>query len=406
MALGVQVYGKKPVTKAPVGSFFKTPMNKPMGGTEPEPPDSTGSNTGTGTGGYSTVVIDSSGGNNGYYAYLAALKKIQADQEAAGASVNRATSGAQYQADYLTGLLNQGIPSNLTGLLDQQRIDSNKYINNQYDTAMQQLANSYTGQGGTVANPTATSALGLTNTGYGALQSYLQQHPSTAYTNPANRATAGTVSNDLAQYMQAQGVGTDRANPGLVAANTALQGGAANYNALLGVLGANANANQESRLSEQQMAQTLAQAQLGAQNQQQQGLLNQQQQAALAQIVSEQASNRLNLEREATSRNQTVQDALAAILGTGYITPQQINPTTITGAAPTNTITQSEPAVKYVPPIQAPVAKTPIEQLAAIPVKSTNTALINKIDNFVTANPNASLAAIKKKFPSLAANIK
>ena len=403
MALGVQVYGKKPVgNKAPVSSFFKGA--KPAY-EEPPVPDTTGSNTGTGTGGYSTVVIDSSGGNNGYYAYLAALKKIQADQEAAGAGVNRATSGAQYQADYLTGLLNQGIPSNLTGLLDQQRIDSNKYINSQYDTAMQQLANSYTGQGGTVANPTATSALGLTNTGYGALQSYLQNNAPTAYAG-ATRATPGAVSNDLAAYMQAQGVGTDRANPGLVAANTALQGGAANYNALLGVLGANSAAGQESRLSEQQMAQTLAQAQLGAQNQQQQGLLNQQQQAALAQIVSEQASNRLNLEREATSRNQTVQDALAAILGTGYITPQQINPTTITGAAPTNTITQSEPAVKYAPPIQAPVAKTPIEQLAAIPVKSTNTALINKIDNFVTANPNASLAAIKKKFPSLAANIK
>ena len=400
MALGVQVYGKKPVTKAPVGSFFKTPMNKP---TEEEPviPNTTG--TDGANGGFSTVVIDTSGGNNGYYAYKSALEKIAADQAAALAATNRATSGAQYQADYLTGLLNQGIPSNLTGLLDQQRIDSNKYINSQYDTAMQQLANSYTGQGGTVANPTATSALGLTNTGYGALQSYLQNNAPTAYAG-ATRATPGAVSNDLAAYMQAQGVGTDRANPGLVAANTALQGGAANYNNLLGVLGANSAAGQESRLAEQQMSQTLAQAQLGAQNQQQQGLLNQQQQAALAQIVSEQAANRLNLERESTARNQTIQDALATLLGSGYINPGQINPTTITGTAPTNTITQSQPTVTIPPPVVT--QKTPVQQLAAIPVKSSNTALINKIESFVTANPDATAAQVKKKFPDLGKKIK
>jgi DNA-binding TFAR19-related protein (PDSD5 family) len=386
MALGVQVYGKKPVTKAPVGSFFST---KVAG--EFDPTD--GSTIPT-----TSTDDSSSGSNSGAYSYASALAKIAADQAAAVAATNRATSGAQYQADYLTGLLNQGIPSNLTGLLDQQRIDSNKYINSQYDTAMQQLANSYTGQGGTVANPTATSALGLTNTGYGALQSYLQNNAPTAYTN-APRATPGAVSNDLAAYMQAQGVGTDRANPGLVAANTALQGGAANYNALLGVLGANSAAGQESRLSEQQMAQTLAQAQLGAQNQQQQGLLNQQQQAALAQIVSEQAANRLNLERESTSRNQTVQDALATLLGSGYINPQQINPTTITGAAPTNTITQSVPKVIAPPP-------TPIQQLAAVPVKKTNTALNKRIESFVAANPNATAAQVKKKFPALGKNIK
>lgn len=386
MALGVQVYGKKPVvTKAPAKSFFQANEFDPTeGGTTKV-----------------TSTDDSGSGSSGIYSYKAALAKIAADQAAAIAATTRATTGAQNQANYLTGMLNQGIPSNLTGLLDQQRIDSNKYINSQYDTAMQQLANSYTGQGGTVVNPTATSALGLTNTGYGALQSYLQKNAPTAYAD-ATRATPGAVSNDLAAYMQAQGVGTDRANPGLVAANTALQGGAANYNALLGVLGANSAAGQESRLSEQQMAQTLAQAQLGAQNQQQQGSLNQQQQAALAQIVSEQATNRLNLERESTARNQTIQDALAALFGAGYINPGQITPTTITGTAPTNIITESKPEI-VVPP---PVAKTPIQQLAAIPVKSSNTALINKIENFVTANPNATAAQIKKKFPDLGKNIK
>ena len=390
MALGVQVYGKKPVTKAPVKSFFSTKVAGEFDPTE-------------GSGITTTSTDTSGGGSSGIYSYKAALEKIAADQAAAVAATTRATTGAQNQADYLTGLLNQGVPSNLTGILDQQRIDSNKYINSQYDTAMQQLANSYTGQGGTVANPTATSALGLTNTGYGALQSYLQNNAPTAYAG-ATRATPGAVSNDLAAYMQAQGVGTDRANPGLVAANTALQGGAANYNALLGVLGANSAAGQESRLAEQQMSQTLAQAQLGAQNQQQQGLLNQQQQAALAQIVSEQAANRLNLERESTARNQTIQDALATLLGSGYINPGQINPTTITGTAPTNTITQSVPKVIVPPPVVT--QKTPVQQLAAIPVKSSNTALINKIESFVTANPKATAAQVKKKFPDLGKKIK
>jgi hypothetical protein len=136
------------------------------------------------------------------------------------------------------------------------------------------------------------------------------------------------------------------------------------------------------------------------------GGLQQQQLQALAELQANIFGQQLTAEQQAASRNQTVQDALAALLGTGYITPQQINPTTITGAAPNNTITQSEPTIKYTPPIQAPVAKTPIQQLAAIPVKASNTALNTKIDNFITANPNATAAQIKKKFPDLGKKIK
>jgi hypothetical protein len=174
----------------------------------------------------------------------------------------------------------------------------------------------------------------------------------------------------------------------------------------MSTLGQLSQANQQSRLAEQQMGRSGALSGLEQLYQGQTGGLQQQQLQALAELQANIFGQQLTAEQQAASRNQAVQDALAALLGTGYITPQQINPTTITGAAPNNTITQSEPTIKYTPPIQAPPPKTPIEQLAAIPVKASNTALNTKIDNFITANPNATAAQIKKKFPALGKNIK
>ena len=78
---------------------------------EPDPNEGASATGGATTpGGISTIVVDTSGGQGGYYSYLSALEKIKADQAAAQAAVNRATQGSQYQANYLTGLLNQGVP--------------------------------------------------------------------------------------------------------------------------------------------------------------------------------------------------------------------------------------------------------------------------------------------------------
>jgi len=198
-------------------------------------------------------------------------------------------------------------------------------------------------------------------------------------------------------------VSTAPVDPTIAALNAAAGGGAQNYNSLLATLGQLQQSNQESRMAEQQMGRSGALSGLEQVYQGQQGGLQQQQLQALAELQSNIFGQRLTAEQQAAARNQAIQDALAGLLGAGYINPGQINPITITGTAPTNAITQSQPTVTLPPPVVTP--KTPIEQLAAIPVKASNTALINKIENFVTANPNATLAAIKKKFPDLSKNI-
>ena len=399
MAVGITKYkgaGSRPMSKFPT--------IKPMGDPEPEPPsDATGGNNGSGSN-VSTIVLDTSGGSNsGYYAYKSALEKIAADQAAAAGATQRATTGAGYQADYLTGLLNQGIPANVANIISQGDVSGKKYITDQYDLLANQLKGAY--NPATNVGTGYLGAQGRTGVAYDALQRYLQQNPPTAF-QQAPQTPATTVTNDLAQYMGGQGVSTAPVDPTVSALNAAAGGGAQNYNSLMSTLGQLQQAGQQSRLAEQQMGRSGALSGLEQLYQGQTGGLQQQQLQALAELQANIFGQQLTAEQQAASRNQTIQDALAALLGTGYINPQQINPTTITGAAPNNTITQSEPTIKYTPPIQAPVAKTPIEQLAAIPVKASNTALNTKIDNFIAANPDATAAQIKKKFPDLGKKIK
>jgi hypothetical protein len=376
----------KIITKAPVKSFFSTKVAGEFDPTE-------GS-------GITTTSTDTSGGSNsGAYSYAAALAKIKADQDAATAAVTRATTGAQNQANYLTGMLNQGIPKNVLDLIGQSETTGRDYITNQYKTLTDQLRGSYVPE--TNVGTGYLGAQGRTGVAYNALQNYLQQNQPRAF-QQAPQTPATSVSNDLAQYMGGQGVSTAPVDPTVNALNAAAGGGAQNYNSLLATLGQLQQSNQESRMAEQQMGRSGALSGLEQIYQGQTGGLQQQQLQALAELQSNIFGQRLTAEQQAAARNQAIQDALAGLLGAGYINPGQITPTTITGTAPDTTITETKPTV-IVPP---PVAKTPIQQLAAIPVKSSNTALINKIESFVAANPNATAAQVKKKFPDLGKNIK
>jgi hypothetical protein len=377
----------KIITKAPAKSFFSTKITgSAFDPTEGADVETTSTNTG--------------GSTSGAYTYAAALEKIKADQAAATAAVTRATTGAQNQANYLTGMLNQGIPKNVLDLIGQSETTGKDYITNQYKTLTDQLRGSYAPE--TNVGTGYLGAQGRTTAGYNALQNYLQQNQPRAF-QQAPQTPATSVTNDLAQYMGGQGVSTAPVDPTINALNAAAGGGAQNFNSLLATLGQLQQSNQESRMAEQQMGRSGALSGLEQVYQGQTGGLQQQQLQALAELQSNIFGQRLTAEQQAAARNQAIQDALAALLGGGYINPGQINPTTITGTAPGTVITETKPTVNLPAPVVTP--KTPIEQLAAIPVKASNTALINKIESFVTANPNATLAQIKKKFPDLSKNI-
>lgn len=377
----------KIITKAPVKSFFKTGLPGPEGETDGSGPTLTDES--------------SSGSNSGAYSYAAALAKIKADQDAATAAITRATTGAQNQANYLTGMLNQGIPKNVLDLIGQSETTGRDYITNQYKTLTDQLRGLYVPE--TNVGTGYLGAQGRTTAGYNALQNYLQQNQPKAF-QQAPQTPATSTTNDLAQYMGGQGVSTAPVDPTVNALNAAAGGGAQNFNSLLATLGQLQQSNQESRMAEQQMGRSGALSGLEQIYQGQTGGLQQQQLQALAELQSNIFGQRLTAEQQAAARNQAIQDALAGLLGAGYINPGQITPTTITGTAPGTVITETKPTVIVPPPVDKP--KTPIEQLAAIPVKSSNTALINKIESFVAANPNATAAQVKKKFPDLGKNIK
>jgi hypothetical protein len=374
---------------------------------EPDPNDGASATGGATTpGGISTIVVDTSGGQGGYYSYLSALEKIKADQAAAQAAVNRATQGSQYQANYLTGLLNQGVPTNITNLLGTAETGGKEYIQNQYDLLTKQLLGQYTPE--TNVGTGYLGAEGRTTAAYNALQNYLRQNQPNAYTE-ARRQTATPMTSDVLNYLAGQGVSGAPVQSQVDLANLAAQGGAANYNALLNTLQAAQTAAAQSRQAEEQMARSSALSTLQGIYQGQAGGLQQQQLQALAELQANITNQRIAAETAAAARNQTVQDALAALLGTGYINPTQITPTTITGAAPGTTITTSQPTV--IPELPA-VPLTRAEQVAAAPsqystfkdaVRALNPNAVAAYTSDNTGLSAAEVAALKKKFPALAA---
>ena len=284
--------------------------------------------------------------------------------------------GTQQAAqDILTRLQTAGqIPTSIAEIIKNATTGQTDYVNTQFNNLMGLLTKQY------------DTAQQTTNLGYDALRNYLTQNVPTAYSSALQAAQAAptpTIVNDIAQYMRGQGVSEAGAQPGLLAAQAAAQGGAGNYQNLLNILAAQERQGQASRLAEEQMGRTLAGTNLSSLLNQQQGALTSSQLQALAQVQAQDAAARLGAQQQATAREQALQDALNTLIGTGYTTP--------TGAAP------------VIP--TAPVVTTPVQKLAALPI-TNNPTLKKDVAKFVAANPNASIAKIEKKFPRLAANIK
>jgi hypothetical protein len=284
--------------------------------------------------------------------------------------------GTQQSAqDILNRLKTAGqIPTSIAEVIKNATTGQTDYVTKQFGNLMQLLQGQY------------GRAQDTTTAGYDALRNYLTQNVPTAYSSALQAAQAAptpTIVNDIAQYMGGQGVSDTGAQPGLLAAQAAAQGGAANYENLLNILATQERQGQASRLAEEQMGRTLAGTNLGALLAQQQGVLTSSQLQALAQVQAQDAAARLRAQEQATAREQALQDALNSLIETGY--------TTATGTTP------------IIP--TAPVITSPIQKLAALPI-TNNPTLKKDVAKFVAANPNASIAKIEKKFPRLAANIK
>lgn len=272
--------------------------------------------------------------------------KAKAEADAAAAAITRAQQGALAQAAYLRSQLGAGIPTAITGEISAQEAAGQKYIQ---DTAAELLNQLQSRQ-----------ALGeqQTQAGYSGLMNYLARTQPTAFAQ-AQRVMPTITQTGLGQYMAGQGVSPAAAQEAATLANIQAAGGATNYNQLLNVLAAREAAAQESRQAEAQMGLGSSLANLQALYGAGASQLEQQRLAALQELATTIANARLQAQREATARDQAIRDALGALFGSGYVTP---NPEDL-GAPPPDTGMQP-PIVGSEPISQGPLPLTRAQRVA------------------------------------------
>jgi hypothetical protein len=232
----------------------------------------------------------------------------------------------------------------------------------------------------------------FTTQGYDTLRNYLTANPAQAYAQ-AQRAIPTVTNNALAQYMQAQGVDPSMAQPAVDTANQQALGGATNYNQLLNVLSGAEASGQASRMSEEQMARALAGSQLQSIYGSGRANVESEQLSALNALASQISNARIAAQQAQTAQEQAIQNALAAVYGTGYTAPPPVTDTV------TDTVTETvAPA--------APVQSAPVAKLAQQVANAKNQTLVNRANAFIEANPTATPAQVAKAFPSLTAAAK
>ena len=326
--------------------------------------------------------------------------KFKAEQDAAAAAVLRQTQGAQAQETYLRGLLGKGVPASITGEIGAQETSGRNYINTTATNLLERLAGAL------------TTGQGFTTQGYDTLRNYLTANPANAYANAAQAAPTVTQ-NTLANYMQAMGTPTGTVDPALAEVNAQATGGANAFNQLLNVLQGSETSGQASRLSEEQMARALAGSQLQSIYGSGRANVESEQLSALNALATQISNARIAAQQAQTAQETAIQNALAGLYGTGLVTLPVV-PDPVTGACPGgagrdangNCLPLQQPPAGFDPAFGvAPKPLTAVQQLAAVPVKASNTALQKRINDFVAAKPNASAAAVAKAFPQLAAGI-
>jgi len=325
------------------------------------------------------------------------MGKYQDQQALDAAALARKGLGAQealkYYETQLADVQGGKIPAALNTTLDEQKVARDAFANTTYDNLLSRLGTRY------------GEAQGITDEGYNALKSYLEGAPQNAYAT-APRATAGTVSNDLAQYMQAQGVDQSRANPGLMAANTALQGGSANYNNLLTTLAATSNQANQSRLNEQAMSQRLAQATLTAQKASQEGVLDQAKITQLNAIQEQYTASKLQLQRDSIARENALRDAIAELGTSGNLNIDTTQYTETPEQAAARIAAEQAATDKADAELAAKVTASrsgAVNILANQIAKAKSPALVARANAFIDANPTATPAQVKEEFPKLRA---
>jgi hypothetical protein len=209
----------------------------------------------------------------------------------------------------------------LQGMIDQ--ISTNSYrgniddlisqINDMETTGKTNVGNIYSDAIKNIGSG-YTTAQGLMDTGYGALQAYLQQNQNNPYAGLSLENTA--VTNPMQDYLNAYGAMSPDVAGQVQAEQLAGQQSTGAFQNLINVLSANARQNDLSRLAEAQMARTMGTTGLGAQRASYESQAARAQQEALADLSQRIAQAKFEQEQAAGGRQQSIIDAIIAAGGT------------------------------------------------------------------------------------------
>ena len=320
--------------------------------------------------------------------YQLNLAKAQAEALRKAQEDAARIAGAQSQASYIRSQLGAGVPTAISGNIDEQETSQRGFINTQASNLLAQLAGR------------RDTAQGVQDTGYSNLANYLARNQPQAF-QQAQAASPVITQNALAQYMQAQGASPAAVSPELNRVNALATGGADNYNQLLNVLRGAEQSGAGSRESEAQMAKTLADAQLQSIYGAGTTGVEREQLSAINQLTQVVANARLKAQQEAVARDQALQDALAKIIGTGFVPP-----TETTEETTTEETTTVNPVVN--PATRAQRVETAAQEFASFKeaVRALNPAAVAALTNDGTGLSAKEIAELKRKNPKLAAQFK
>ena len=236
---------------------------------------------------------------------------LSAAQDAADTAAKKLGTKEQY--DYYNNLLNDDTAFRkdtdaFLKLLNtyQDKATGAEGVGGQYDALSAALSGA------------ATQGKTLTKTAYDNLKTYLDQNQPRAFAD-AQRATVTPQTNLIAQYARQRGIATPGVEQAVQEANVLAEGGAQNYNNLLGILTTLGNRAQTSRGAEGEMARTLANERITARENTGLAQLGLQKTQALSAIINQYNTAKLSAENNLLGRRQAIEDAIAKLKATGLL---------------------------------------------------------------------------------------
>ena len=280
-------------------------INKPptYGGTTPTGPQ-------TGMGNFQSILAGLLGGSGGKGADASdTLARDKFNYEKAVDS--RKASGL---SDYYTGgSYNSGF-DNLLKMIEAQGAISDKGVTDAYGRATTNINEGY------------GVAQGLGDTGFNALNAYLQANPNNPYAGM--QAQVGSAPDAMSQYLGAYGVSDTPVQGQIQADQLQAQQGAGNFQNLIDVLSGVAQQGAGSRGAESQMAQLLFNTGLGQERAGYQSQASNAQAAALAQLQQQMYGDRFGVEQNRNTLAQQLAQTVAELTGnapTGPVKEKETN---------------------------------------------------------------------------------